>query len=167
MTTIAVDLINGVVYSDSRMCFRDAQGQEKISTESAIKLTKHGNRIYFEAGSLSKIKIAQAQIEEGEDVRLDGSCTVGYMYKAFNSNIMVVYEAVDNPWYKRIFKGKKSTVVAHNTKFSIINGIAVFGSGYHHARYAIDNLGLSPADAIRYAATKDSGTNNIVQKIAL
>lgn len=167
MTTIVVDLMKGEVFADSRLYHKS---KEEVMSEGKVKIfrSKKHDRIYFGTGVAHAITLAIHEMESDCFVCMPNNLsTVGYIEKAVSGFVMKVHRSERNPWYKRLFKGEYAPECAVSTQYNIIAGIAVYGSGFDYARYAIDTLGISPADAIRYAASKDSMTNNIIHKLKL
>ena len=162
MTTIVIDIANGIAYSDSRTSFNG-----KPHKENTVKLFKKGNRIYFGAGDQNEILKAIHEMDKGVEPYLREDCHVGYLEKAFPDNIVVVYSrkqvfSLFGRWMKK-YAQKKQCFFSETS----INGKVVFGSGFDHARFAIDVCDESPSAAIRSAAEHDQYTNKIVQKLML
>lgn len=162
MTTIVVDVKNLTVYSDSRCT---VENEDPI--DNVVKIFNIDGKIYFGTGCRESVTTAILALSSGQEpVHYKGNFTVGWIRLSAGFPVVEV-RYFTKKWYHKYLgievKPGKQTYYHFNSK----NGYLVFGSGFEHARHAIDYLGYGPADAIRYAAGLDKGTNNIVYKLVL
>lgn len=162
MTTIVVDVKNLTVYSDSRCTIANDD-----TIENVLKIFDIDGAIYFGAGCRESVTTAILAIASGQEpVNYKGNFTIGWIRLRAGFPVVEVRYFIKR-WYHKYFgievKPEKQTYYHFNSK----NGCLVFGSGFEHARYAIDYLGYGPSEAIRYAASHDKGTNNVVHKLVL
>ena len=150
MTTIVYSKEKHALYADSRTS--DGSGFIVDDDSEKIVVLNNGD-VACLAGALSTIQYVE---DNWPDIRAEklGDGVQGFIYCVAKDVVIVIAGDVDYEAGQAYFSQWR----ADNTR--------AYGSGRDLATAAMD-LGLDPVEAIEYAATRDTGTNNRVTMLDL